>query len=219
MQVLPRLASLRDVAVERCHGAVVLHSLWAGLAGCSRLEALSITGSAAGGGLPEAAGSLRLPSADLLLPPACRCFEAALPGQAPSHRASCPQAAGSVPPTVALLQHLRRLDLSGNGLAALPDALAYCQQLTAVRLAGNRLQGVPVGLAALGGLRHLDLSANQVGAGQRGGWRGRLNTATRLQCTPHAVRRLACADPLLFPLPPCSCARCPRARTCISWRS
>lgn len=168
-QVLPRLASLQEVAVERCGGAVLLPSLWYGLAGCSQLRRLSITGGSVGGGLPppEPSAGMRLPGADA--PPlaaACRCPSQALPGQ-PLHRPACPflrqqqQAASGVPDAIALLQQLRRLDLSRNGLATLPDGVAWCQQLTAVCLAGNQLRDTPWGLAALGGLRKLDLSCNQ----------------------------------------------------------
>lgn len=184
--MLPRLASLREVAVERCHGAVALPSLWSGLAGCSRLTALTLTGSTGGGGLPlpppESAGGFVAPL------PSCRCLDGALPGQVPGHSPACSQAVSSVPPTVALLQHLRCLDLSGNGLAGLPDALAYCQQLTALRLAGNRLQGVPAGLAALGGLRSLDLSANQVRGWSAARWRVGFTVGAKRALAGHRQR-------------------------------
>lgn len=162
--MLPCLPSLVELAIERCPGAAQLPALWHGLPRCSKLRTLRITGGGSGSRLPSglvfgsgAAHSMPLPAFAACAgsgqgqPPAAHAFKQAL------------AAAATVPETIALLQQLRRLDLSDNGLQLLPGSLAWCQQLTAVRLAGNRLAGVPQGLAALGGLRLLDLSCNQVG--------------------------------------------------------
>ncbi|PRW59019.1 molybdate-anion transporter-like isoform A [Chlorella sorokiniana] len=163
-QVLPRLPSLVELAIERCPGAVQLPSLWQGLPRCSKLRVLRITGGTLGSRLPSGVvfSGAATPS------PHSAAFGAQTggrQGQAGAHTFSQALAAGvTVPDSIALLQQLRRLDLSNNGLQLLPDSLAWCQQLTAVHLGGNRLAGVPHGLAALGGLRLLDLSSNQLTA-------------------------------------------------------
>lgn len=171
--VLPRLPALQAVAIERCPGATHLSTLWMGLAACPHLHHLTITGCIVGGGLP--------PPAPLALPcTAACCSPAVAPGFVDVPRPPCPfeqqaaeaLAAAAEAPTVpdcsALLQHLRTLDLSNNGLTSLPAGLAWCQQLTRLCAAGNALRRVPSGLAALGGLRSLDLSSNQLSALQPG---------------------------------------------------
>ncbi|EFN51340.1 hypothetical protein CHLNCDRAFT_141139 [Chlorella variabilis] len=177
-EVLPRLPLLTEVCVERCSGAVLLHTLWLGLAGCANVRSLRITGGPALGGGPPAAAATATPYQPLAAvapggglmgwqhlvvpgPPA------AAAGHWACYCASQQQAqpaapACGIPDCVALLQQLRSLDLSHNGLHALPDALAWCQQLSCVTLRGNRLLGIPRGVAALGALRKLDLSSNQV---------------------------------------------------------
>lgn len=156
--VLPRLPALRDLSIERCHGAALLGSLWAGLAAASSIHRLRITGQSSGGGLPAE----RL----LQLVPAMQGWQA---GQAqhqdvavwgiPVSAAPAAPPALTIPDCVALMQQLRCLDLGGNGLHALPDSLAWCQQLTAVHLRGNRLEtvgqlhpvwGAYVGVGAVG---------------------------------------------------------------------
>ncbi len=139
--VLPRLPALRDLYIERCHGAALLGSLWAGLAAASSIHRLRITGQSSGGGLPAE----RL----LQLVPAMQGWQA---GQAqqqdvavwgiPVSAAPAAPPALTIPDCVALMQQLRCLDLGGNGLHALPDSLAWCQQLTAVHLRGNRWEAV-----------------------------------------------------------------------------
>ena len=153
-QVLPRLPLLTEVCVERCSGAVLLHTLWLGLAGCANVRSLRITGGPALGGGPPAAAATATPYQPLAAvvpggglmgwqhlvvpgPPA------AAAGHWACYCASQQQAqpaapACGIPDCVALLQQLRSLDLSHNGLHALPDALAWCQQLSCVTLRGNR---------------------------------------------------------------------------------
>ncbi|KAL4434473.1 hypothetical protein ABPG75_000914 [Micractinium tetrahymenae] len=181
--VLPRLPALRELSIERCHGAVLLSSLWAGLAAAPRLLRLRITGQSAGGGLP-ADRLLQLGGCTVPLvspqpqlqglhpqqhagaPAGHQPEQAAKQGEGvwgiPVAAAAPRPPAMTIPDCVALMQQLRCLDLGGNGLQALPDALAWCQQLTAVHLQGNRLRTVPTGVAALSALRKLDLSSNQV---------------------------------------------------------
>lgn len=152
--VLPALPVLRELAVERCPGAALLPELWRGLALCSQLRRLAITGGSAGGGIATSG-----PQAVRGAAPCCAAA-AAHPEAPPCMHQAAPAAA--VPGCIALLQQLRALDLSNDGLRSLPDCLAWCQQLTDVRLSGNLLPCTPPGLAMLGGLRKLDLSFNQV---------------------------------------------------------
>lgn len=153
-----------ELAIERCPGAAQLPALWQGLPRCNKLRVLRITGGTAGSrltaGIVFGSGGVGAHSPHS---PAFGVFASSGQRQPAAHAFTHALAAGAtVPDSIALLQQLRRLDLSNNGLQFLPDSLAWCQQLTAVHLGGNRLAGVPAGLAALGGLRLLDLSCNQV---------------------------------------------------------
>jgi Leucine-rich repeat (LRR) protein len=154
-EVLPRLPALRVVAVERCSGAVLLPGLWRGLAGCSQLLSLTITGSSSGSSKESAsAASPHAVLEELFLPRpagggACNLAQT-FPGQQPAKHQRPQQQQqqllsrqhwGSIPDCIALLRQLRTLDLSNNRLHALPDALAWCQQLTSVNLSGNRCAG------------------------------------------------------------------------------
>lgn len=147
--VLPRLPALRELSIERCHGAALLGSLWGGLAAATGVRRLRITGQSAGGGLP--ADRLTQLGGGQLVPTAAAAHDGQLPLQAvqavqqdvsvwgiPVAAAPPPPLPMTIPDCVALMQQLRCLDLGGNGLQALPDALAWCQQLTAVHLRGNR---------------------------------------------------------------------------------
>jgi hypothetical protein len=154
-RILPALPALCEVTVERCAGAVLLSTLWAGLAACPHLRFLRVTGRAAGGALPPPAILDPSAGADVtggweaqVLHP----FALGSPFFAP---------ACAIPDCVALMQSLRRLDLSHNALHSLPAGLAWCRSLRALTLRGNRLGRVPPGVAALRGLRKLDLSNNQ----------------------------------------------------------
>nr|CAD1840114.1 unnamed protein product [Ananas comosus var. bracteatus] len=95
------------------------------------------------------------------------------------------QLRGAVPPELALIEHLRRLDLSGNALAGpVPAELALLPNLTTLSLANNYFYGelragvsdslevfdvssnlingsLPPGLG-VGSLRYLNLSHNQI---------------------------------------------------------
>jgi Leucine-rich repeat (LRR) protein len=153
-EVLPRLPALHVVAVERCSGAVLLPGLWRGLAGCSQLLSLTITGSNSGtSGAGRESASATSPHAvleELFLPfPAAagmQPWQGQQPAkqQRPQHQQQqVPrQQWGSIPDCIAALRQLRTLNLSNNGLHALPDALAWCQQLTSVDLSGNRCAGL-----------------------------------------------------------------------------
>ena len=199
-QVLPRLPSLIELAIERCPGAAQLPALWQGLPRCNKLRVLRITGGSAGSRLPSGivfgSGGVGAHSPHS---PAFGALASSGQRQPAAHAFAHALAAGAtVPDSIALLQQLRRLDLRNNGLQLLPDSLAWCQQLTAVHLGGNRLAGVPTGLAALGGLRLLDLSCNQV--------RGRVGL-----CVLCSVLRLCLCQVCAWPAVPKPNLPCPDA--------
>jgi hypothetical protein len=155
------------MALERCAGVVMLPTLWLGLACCTQLHSLSITGNVYGGFVPWSAAPPSFAAFTGPDPPGMLAWQqhGGVPAAAPQQltAAAAAYTSSPIPDCVALMRQLRRLDLSHNGLHALPAALGWCQQLSSVRLSGNQLQSVPLCVQALAGLRKLDLSANQVG--------------------------------------------------------
>lgn len=73
------------------------------------------------------------------------------------------QLSGTLPPDLGRVEHLRHLDLSGNGLnGTLPAALLNATELRVLSLAGNAISGgLPDGAAAYArGLQEVNLSGN-----------------------------------------------------------
>jgi internalin A len=69
---------------------------------------------------------------------------------------------GNIPPEIENLKNLRRLDLSGNRLKDIPAAICQIPKLHTLRLNNNQLKELPVELGQISELTTLDLDYNPI---------------------------------------------------------
>jgi hypothetical protein len=70
----------------------------------------------------------------------------------------------NVPDSLAQLDQLEELDLSGNAIQQLPTSLSDLQNLRALRLAGNQIEQFPTTAMTMGNLQELVLRDNRIQA-------------------------------------------------------
>ena len=69
-----------------------------------------------------------------------------------------------LPPEIANLERLQRLDLDNNQLTALPPAITSLKSLRDLYLGGNQINALPPEIAGIASLRWLELLGNQLTA-------------------------------------------------------